>query len=172
MDRFFPVKKAVETVTAPDLVAAILFFRCADIFSGKRRETAYNLAQKSAAFLQKRVLASQQRLLCRAAKRGSADHCRILPYELHAIRHIVQPNLYAVMPRNTNLLQHAYLQAWKRNLLPEKAVRPVEQANALSQASQSSSSSRSTTYRELLGIFFWITCHAMNLGMHEVSSSV
>ena len=34
MDRFFPVKKAVETVTAPDLVAAILFFRCADIFSG------------------------------------------------------------------------------------------------------------------------------------------
>jgi len=88
--------------------AAILFFRCADIFSGKRRETAYNLAQKSAAFLQKRVLASQQRLLCRAAKRGSADHCRILPYELHAIRHIVQPNLYAVMPRNTNLLQHVW----------------------------------------------------------------
>ena len=37
MDRFFPVKKAVETVTAPDLVAAILFFRCADIFSGKRQ---------------------------------------------------------------------------------------------------------------------------------------
>ena len=30
MDRFFPVKKAVETVTAPDLVAAILFFRCAE----------------------------------------------------------------------------------------------------------------------------------------------
>ena len=90
MDRFFPVTKAVETVTVQDLVVAILFFRCADIFSGKRRETAYNLAQKSAAFLQKRVLASQQRLLCRAAKRGSADHCRILPYELHAIRHIVQ----------------------------------------------------------------------------------
>ena len=36
MDRFFPVKKAVETVTAPDLVVAILFFRCADIFSGKK----------------------------------------------------------------------------------------------------------------------------------------
>ena len=122
MDRFFPVKKAVETVTLQALVAAILFFRCADIFSGKQRQTAYNLAQKSAAFLQKRVLASLQRLLCRAANRGSADHCRILPYELHAIRHIVQPNLYAVMPRNTNLLQHAYLQAWKRNLLPENCA--------------------------------------------------
>ena len=81
MDRFFPVKKAVETVTAPDLVAAILFFRCADIFSGKRRETAYNLAQKSAAFLQKRVLASQQRLLCRAAKRviGEWSWCSPTP---------------------------------------------------------------------------------------------
>ena len=30
MDRFFPVKKAVETVTVQDLVAAILFFRRAD----------------------------------------------------------------------------------------------------------------------------------------------
>ena len=58
IDRFFPVKRAVENVTVQDLVAAILFFRCADIVIGKRRQTAYNLAQKSAAFLQKRVLAS------------------------------------------------------------------------------------------------------------------
>ena len=85
MDRSFPMKKAVETVTLQDLVAAVMFFRCADIFSGKRRQEAYNQAQTSAAFLQKRLLASQQRLLCRAAKRGSADHCRILPHELHAI---------------------------------------------------------------------------------------
>ena len=158
MDGFFLVKKAVETVTVQDLVAAILFFRCADIFRGKRRETAYNLAQKSAAFLHKRVLASQQRLLCRAAKRGSADHRRILPYELHAIRHIVQPNLYVVMPRNTNLLQHAYLQAWKRNLLPEKAVRPVAQANALSQGSQSSNNATAAaapTQRTALTNVLW-----------------
>ena len=36
MDCFFPVEKAVESVTAQDLIAAILCFRCADIFSGKR----------------------------------------------------------------------------------------------------------------------------------------
>ena len=36
MDRFFPVKKAVETVTVQDLIAVILYFRCADIFSEKR----------------------------------------------------------------------------------------------------------------------------------------
>ena len=35
MDGFFPVKKAVETVTLQDLVAAVMFFRCADIFSGR-----------------------------------------------------------------------------------------------------------------------------------------
>ena len=45
MDCFFPVKKAVETVTLQDLVAAVMFFRCADIFSGKRRQEAYNQAQ-------------------------------------------------------------------------------------------------------------------------------
>ena len=48
MDRFFPVKKAVETVTLQDPVAAVMFFRCADIFSGKRRQEAYNQAQKNA----------------------------------------------------------------------------------------------------------------------------
>ena len=98
MDRCFPVKKAVETVTLQDLVAAV-------IFSGKRRQEAYNQAQKSAVFLQKRVLASRHRLLCS----GSSDHCRILPYELHAIQHIVPPNLFAVLPRNTNLLQQCIL---------------------------------------------------------------
>ena len=50
MDRFSPVKKALETVTLQDLVAAVMFFRCADIFSGKRRQEAYNQTQKSAAF--------------------------------------------------------------------------------------------------------------------------
>ena len=34
MDRFFPVKIPVETVTLQDLVAAVMFFRCANIFSG------------------------------------------------------------------------------------------------------------------------------------------
>ena len=91
MDRFFPVKKAVETVTVQALVAAILFFRCADIFSGKRRESAYNLAQKSAAF---------------------SSHW------------------------------HMFVRTMVNNL-----------------------------YRTF-GNFFWITCHAMNLGMHKSRSSV
>ena len=60
MDRF-PMMKAVETVTVQDLIAALLCFWCADIFSGKRREAAYNQAQTAAVFLQKQVLASNQR---------------------------------------------------------------------------------------------------------------
>ena len=129
MDHFFVVKKAVETFTVQDLIAAILYFQCADIFSGKRREAAYNQTQKTATFLQKWVLASKQRLLCRTAKRGSSDHCRILPYKLRAIQHISQPKLFAVLPRTliccsmhiARIQAHftAYLQAFKHNLLPE-----------------------------------------------------
>ena len=50
MDRFFPVKKAVETVTLRDLVAAVMFFRCADIFSGKRRQGGLQSSAKECCF--------------------------------------------------------------------------------------------------------------------------
>ena len=119
-DRFCPVKKAVETVTVQHLIGAILYFR-RDIFSGERRGTAYSQVQKTAAFLQKRVLALQQWLLCRAAKHGSSDDCRSLAYKLHAIQHMISSyhptKLFAVLPQNTTLLQHAYLQVFKRSLL-------------------------------------------------------
>ena len=81
MQRFFPVKKAVETVTVQDLIAAILYFLCADNFSGKKRQEAYNQAQKTAAFLQKRILASQQRLLCRAVWTSVAQITLALPMD-------------------------------------------------------------------------------------------
>ena len=68
------------------MIAAVMYFRCADTFSGKQREAADNQAQKTAASLQKRVLASQQRLLCSAVQGGSADYGHMLPYGPHAIR--------------------------------------------------------------------------------------
>ena len=106
MDRFFPVKTVMETVTFQDLIAAIRYFPCADIFSGKRRGVAYNQAQKTAAFffIHKRMLASQQRSLCKGAKHGSSDHCRILPYDLHAIQHLMQPQLFGILLQNINLM--------------------------------------------------------------------
>ena len=47
MDRFFPGKKAVETVTLQDLAATVMFCRCADIFSGKRQEKCAELDSQS-----------------------------------------------------------------------------------------------------------------------------
>ena len=49
MQRFFLIKKVVGLVTVQDLIAPMLYFRCTNIVSGKKREVAYNQAQKFAA---------------------------------------------------------------------------------------------------------------------------
>ena len=66
MECFLPVKKAVKTVTVQEIVAAIMYFRCTEAFNGKRREEAYNPAQKAAASVQKQALAC------------SRQHCAVL----------------------------------------------------------------------------------------------
>ena len=112
-----PIRTFFGTLVQPcprtkrnDVIKAILNFRFQDRWAGKKRQQAYNVAQKACSTL---FLNTPMATLCefirQAAIMARQDReVRYLPHEFLLMQPVVRARWAAQLPRTRALLQHAY----------------------------------------------------------------